>query len=206
MKKQIKNIVFDQGKVLLDFQMDRVLNTFFRNDADRALVKATVFASGDWESIDAGLLTEAQALEKWMTETPARLHGAIRDMFEGWYGTMTPVPGMTELVRTLKQNGYRCYLLSNTAPNFYAHYLSVEVMRLLDGYIVSAVHRLYKPAPAIYQRLFDTYALDPEECFFVDDLPANVEAGQSLGMRGFVFANYDVNALKQALRAEGVEI
>jgi len=206
MKKKIKNIVFDQGKVLLDFNVDRVLEAFFNDEADRALAKETVFASGDWERIDAGLMTEAEALDKWRCITPPRMHGAIRKMFDGWYDTMIPVPGMTELIRALKQNGCRCYLLSNTAPNFYAHYLSVESMRLLDGYVVSAVHRLYKPDPAIYRRLFDTYALDPEECFFVDDLVANVEVGRSLGMRGFVFSDFDVEGLKQALRAEGVKI
>ncbi|MBQ7348036.1 MAG: HAD family phosphatase [Clostridia bacterium] len=206
MAKEIKNIVFDQGKVLLDFTIEKVLTPVFPNKEDYQLAVKVVFTSKDWERVDAGTMTEMEALDRWLKNTPPHMHAGIHKMFETWYSTMTPVPGMTELVRTLKANGYRCYLLSNTAPRFYAFYPTVEAMRLMDGFIVSAVHRLAKPDPAIYHRLFETYDLDPEECFFVDDVAENIEAGRKLGMRGFQFVDFDVDGLKKALKDEGVNI
>ena len=44
-----------------------------------------------------------------------------------------------------------------------------------------------KPDPAIYRYLFQTYGLNPEECFFIDDLKANIETGKKLGMDGIIF-------------------
>ena len=204
--KQIKNIVFDQGKVLLDFTVQKVLSPYFPAPDDFALAKAAVFDSGDWDKIDLGLLKEIDALDRWLEKLPQRLHAATVEFFEHWHEHMTPVEGMLALVQTLKKNGYRCYLLSNTSPRYYTFYRTVEVMRLLDGYIVSAVHRLFKPDTAIYQRLFDTYGLDPEECFFVDDVAENIDAGKRLGMRGFQFVDFDVSGLKKALLTEGVRL
>ena len=206
MKKAIKTVVFDQGKVLLDFSPEKIFSPYFSDPNDMALLHTLVFESKDWEKVDAGEMLEIEALDRWLKGAPERLHGAITEMFDHWHEYMTPVPGMLELVQALKKNGYHCYLLSNTSPRYYTFYRKVEVMRLLDGHIISAIHRLYKPEPAIYQRLFETYSLDPEECFFVDDVAENLEAGRRLGMRGFQFVDFDVDGLKKALIQEGVQL
>ena len=50
----------------------------------------------------------------------------------------------------------------------------------------------------MYQYLFRTYSLKPEECFFVDDLKRNIDAGKSLGMDGIVFTG-EIGPLKAAI-------
>lgn len=55
-----------------------------------------------------------------------------------------------------------------------------------------------KPDPAIYRYLFETYSLNPEESFFIDDLEANVEAGRALGMEGIIYTG-DTSKVKAAL-------
>ena len=44
-----------------------------------------------------------------------------------------------------------------------------------------------KPEPEIYQYLFRTYDLKPEECFFIDDLEKNIRAAKEAGMDGIIF-------------------
>ena len=57
----------------------------------------------------------------------------------------------------------------------------------MDGGLLSWNVKLIKPDPTFYQLLLDRYSLIPEESVFVDDLPANVEAGKKLGIHGIVF-------------------
>ena len=65
--------------------------------------------------------------------------------------------------------------------------------------------KLVKPQPEIYRLLFEKFSLVPEECFFVDDSPANVEGAGFCGMAGAVFNN-GVPALRKALRNAGVPV
>ena len=50
-----------------------------------------------------------------------------------------------------------------------------------------------------YLDFFRTFSLNPEECFFIDDMPANVEAARNLGMDGCVYYG-DVEELRMNLR------
>ena len=69
-----------------------------------------------------------------------------------------------------------------------------------DGMLISAEEKLVKPDPAIYERLFSRFHLRPEECFFIDDLPANIEAARRCGMDGYCFTDGDEAALREVLR------
>lgn len=206
MKKEIKNIVFDMGRVLLDFSPEKVLKPYFTDEADCAYMKQVIFDSGEWDRLDAGEFSEAEALEMWLAETPDHLKEALRTMFAEWHNYLTPIDGMAELVAELKKNGYRCYLCSNTAARFEVYWQEREALRLLDGRFVSAFHKLMKPDAAMYRKMFETFSLIPEECFFVDDRIINIEGAAKLGMRGFLFETYDVDALKEAMRREGIRI
>ena len=206
MKKEIKNIVFDMGRVLLDFSPEKVLMPYFPNQEDRNLMNEIVFESGEWDRLDAGDFTEDEALERWLVHTPERLRDSLRAMFAEWHRYLTPIDGMAELIRELKNSGYGCYLCSNTSARFSVYWQEREALRLLDGRFVSAFYKLMKPDAAMYQTMFEVFGLEPEECFFVDDRATNIEGAAKLGMRGFLFQTYDVNALRQAMRSEGIRI
>ena len=51
--------------------------------------------------------------------------------------------------------------------------------------------------PEIYRLLFDKWDLDPQDCFFLDDKPENIEAAKKAGMNGIVFTG-DIEAVKAA--------
>ena len=62
-----------------------------------------------------------------------------------------------------------------------------------------------KPHPDIYRLMMERFSLKPEECFFVDDLPANIEGAIHCGLCGAVFYN-DVGYLRRNLRDAGVNV
>ena len=63
-----------------------------------------------------------------------------------------------------------------------------------------------KPREEIYRVLCSRYGLRPEECFFIDDLPANVESARFVGMEGTVFHDGDMEELRSSLRRAGVKV
>ena len=48
---------------------------------------------------------------------------------------------------------------------------------------------LIKPDPEIYKLLLSRYSLQPADCIFIDDNPANVAAAQTLGIHAITFTN-----------------
>ena len=97
-------------------------------------------------------------------------------------------------------SGFKCYILSNAPTYFAEHADYYEIVREFDGVVFSAPVRMAKPDARIYRYLFEHFDLKPETCFFLDDKPANVEAGRAAGMDGIVFTG-DVEAVKKEIFA-----
>ena len=118
MNKEIKTIVFDMGNVLLDYSPDNCLGDYVTDETDRALLKEVIWSSGDWDRLDAGLLNDDEALARWFSILPERLHAKTKAMFETWHERMPVIDGAVDVIRELKANGYSCYLLSNASRRF----------------------------------------------------------------------------------------
>ena len=71
--------------------------------------------------------------------------------------------------------------------------------------MVSAEERLLKPQHEIFEALLSRFGLKAEECFFVDDAPANVEGAMEAGLSGTVFYG-DVARLRRELRKAGIPV
>ena len=113
--------------------------------------------------------------------------------------------GTADVARALKARGYTLYLLSNASRRQHDYWPRVEASRYFDGTLISADVKLVKPQPEIYRLLLEKFGLKGEECFFVDDLPSNVEGAFYAGIPGAVFHN-DITRLRKDLRSAGVDV
>lgn len=199
----IQNIVFDMGNVLLDYDPVRFISYHTDCPADQELIRNALFRSPEWAMLDAGATTDDGALEAAKARLPERLHGTVRDVFEKWHTYYLNIPEATQLVDDLKAAGRSIYLLSNASLRWYRYQKDYPVFSRLDGYIISASVKEVKPNPGIYEALFSTYGLKPAECFFVDDLPANIEGARRMGMDGFALTHYQYPALRARLTEIG---
>lgn len=136
----------------------------------------------------------AQAVSK----VPPHLIVKVLEYFDSWYKHLKPLEQTWNFIKELKANGYHTYILSNAPVQFAANASYYEIVKEFDGIVFSGPLKIFKPAPDIYQYLFDTYNLKPEECFFLDDKEENIRAGQALGMDGIVFTG-DIEAVKRAI-------
>ncbi|MEF9940087.1 MAG: HAD family phosphatase [Clostridium sp.] len=196
-----KNIVFDMGRVLLDYDPLKVCWQYTDRAEEVELLDKALFSSPEWVLIDAGAITEEEAMKRVRDRLPnKRLKDMADQCMAHWHEyNIWPMPGMEELVRDLKEQGYHIYLCSNASLRLRVFQNEIPGMQYFDGVLVSAEEKLLKPDPAIYERLFEKFSIQPEESFFIDDLPANIEGAKKCGMDGYCFADGDVERLKRTL-------
>lgn len=201
----IKNIIFDMGNVLIRFDQQYFINRLGVYGDDVTLLKREVFMSLEWVRMDRGALNEEEAFRLIAPRLPQRLHDVAWKLICMWDRPILPIDGMYELVEELKGKGYGIYLLSNASVRQHEYWPRIEASRFFDGTLISADHHVLKPQREIYELCLQTFGLKAEECFFVDDAPANIEGALCCGIPGAVFHG-DAAYLRRQLRDAGVDV
>lgn len=201
----IRNIVFDMGQVLIRFDREYFLRRLDLTAEDRKLLLNEVFLSVEWARMDWGSLTDAQAARSVCARLPRRLHEAATSLVMEWERPILPIEGMYELIEELKGAGYGIYLLSNASFRQKDYWPDIPCHRFFDGTLISSDVGSIKPERAIYEAFLEKFSLRAEECFFVDDLPANVEGARRCGLSGAVFHG-DAAELRARMRQAGVSL
>ena len=202
----IRNVIFDMGGVLIDWNPAAIVARLGRSRDDSALLLREVFGGMEWTSMDHGIMTQQEGYERICRRLPGQLHEDARScVFDWWKDSLSPIPGMAELIREIKALGYGIYLLSNATSTLHQFFDRIPGSECFDGKLVSADVRLLKPQHEIFELLFETFSLRPEECFFIDDNAANIDGAFAVGMPGAVFFR-DFARLRGELRAAGVSV
>ena len=151
----IKNIVFDMGRVLLDYDPALVARHAGASEEETALIKKYLFGSEEWLLLDKGTITEEEAIRRIQDRLPnERLRKLAKECLDCWHEyNISPKPGMEKVVRDLKAKGYRMYVCSNASLRFRVFQNEIPGFSLMEGALVSAEEKLLKPDPAIYRRL-----------------------------------------------------
>lgn len=98
---------------------------------------------------------------------------------------------ITELIKQLRVSGVKLAVLSNTIQ---PHAMALKEAGLYDGFdhvLLSHEVGMLKPDSAIYKHALEVLDVSPEATIFVDDDRQNVEAAETLGIKGIVFTDAD---------------
>lgn len=176
------NVIFDIGKVLIDFDFEKLVYSIAGDKAEK-VIAATWGNPKDWNELDRGVLSDEEVLKLFIKKAPD-CEDEIRDVF----ARMGECPKMREftpvLINRLHEAGYKVYYLSN-----YFEYLmhtapwALRFTRLMDGGMFSCRVNITKPDRRIYELLCGKYSLDPAECVFIDDSQKNVEGAENFGIK-----------------------
>lgn len=126
----------------------------------------------------------------------------LKQLNEVRLNALEEIPGMIELVKCLKKQGYQTALLSNVRKS------QAQIKRKLGFYdlfhptILSYEVGIRKPDPKSYHLILDKLNLPPEAVIFIDNKAQNVVAAKSIGMDGILFENPD--QLNKALKERGI--
>ncbi len=184
----IKNVIFDYGNVLIDWNPAYLFLPVFGGDEEKCRFFTDNVCNREWftrmdrgESMDV-CVAELQARYPQYADAVAMFRDRWFEMCHG------ELPGMFELIQDFKSKGIGVYGLTNwPAETFTEARRRFRTLASIDNYVVSSSVKLAKPEPAIYQLLLSKYNLNPEECVFIDDRKDNVDAAKALGMEGIIY-------------------
>ncbi|WP_286145327.1 HAD family hydrolase [Bacteroides caecimuris] len=186
----IKNLIFDFGKVLVDYDFQHVLNRYFKEDKESERKFCDIFMSKEFiDACDRELIP----FEELIKETQ-RAHPYFHDALDFFYDNYTEyvtneIEGMKELLVTLKKMGFKLYGLSNWCSAVHEIMRRYDIFDLLDGRVVSCEEQVIKPETEIYMRLCKRFGLIPSECLFTDDKIENIRGAESIGMNAVLFTS-----------------
>lgn len=202
----IRNVVFDMGQVLIHWNPHLLLTPFHLTPGEEDTVIRELFQSVEWVRLDRGTITEEGAVRAVCERLPENLHPCVREVVFRWHArVLEPMEGMAGLLGELKEKGLHIYLLSNANLKLRDYFPRIPGSEYFDGLMVSAEERLLKPQHEIFEALLSRFGLKAEECFFVDDVPSNVEGAMEAGLSGTVFYG-DVPRLRRELRKAGIPV
>lgn len=188
MKKEIKNIVFDFGGVLIDLNRQRCVENFKRIGLSNA---DELIGGKDQQELftqfEKGLITSGEFRDKVRQLSGKALTDEQID--EAWNSFLVSIPDY-KLDMLLKLRGkYIVYLLSNTNELHWAWscehafpYKGFTEEDYFEEIFLSYKLNQIKPDPDIFHSVIDRTGILPEETFFIDDLKANCLAAEKLGI------------------------
>lgn len=198
-----KNILFDMGNVIMDFSPDYILSMYTKDVKLINFLKYKILYTVAWARSDKGELTEKGIYDETIKGLDEKYHSIAKEVIYGWYNYKTESKEIYELMKELKNKGYRLFLCSNAAESFHKYEDKIEAFKLLEAKVVSADIRQVKPDKEFFEYLLNTYRLKPEECFFIDDLAVNVKGAYECGIDGYQY-NGNAGLLRKFMERVGI--
>lgn len=197
----IKHVIFDFGGVLLDLDMPRSMAAFRALGADMStlLQPATqalaegkagatlcdgLAACGVMDLYQTGDVTTPQLVDEILAH--CRPGTTAEQVLDAWDACLLSIPEYKlDYIRDLRSRGYQVHLLSNTNE---AHWMRAAES-CFGGHPEEFFHSLFlsqemhmaKPNDDIFLAVLSRLQAAPEECLFLDDTQANVDAASALG-------------------------
>lgn len=187
-----KAVVFDLGKVLLDFDFQ----IFARRLAGEAEV-------GSGEVMERIVNSDVLRDYEYGRTTSADFYKAVADLtgyrgdypsFEACFGDIfTEIPEMIALNRALRVAGIPTFIFSNTND------IAVRLVRAqypffgeFKGYVLSHEHGFMKPDEPLYEVVEKVTKASGSDLVFMDDKEENIAAARARGWHGIVHENASV--------------
>lgn len=180
----IKNIVFDIGNVILNFNLEDVLPKFTDNKSEQQFIIDNIINSPEWlgnSLIDTGYISKEEAISIVQDRTNHEKDDLISNFWNNYNDFSLVDDRVIKLIKNLKLKGYKIFLLSNINEHTFINVNKSGLFNIVDGYILSYIEHQVKPYKAIYKTLINRYSLLPTETLFIDDNQNNINTAQELG-------------------------
>ena len=199
--RDIKNIVFDLGGVIVDLDIQASIQAFSKIMVRpvSTMEEAINSLRPLMHAMDVGEMSAETFISIMKSQChPDVTDGEIVDAFNRII--RLPYHRLQWLKELWKH--YRVYLLSNIGDIHWtetlrkSHELGVDFTSCFDETFLSYKLKLAKPDLRIYEKLIESTGIRPDETLYIDDLPDNIEAGQKMGL---ISKQIPTNALDEEL-------
>ena len=196
-------IVFDFGRVLLDWDPRYLYRRYFPDDPqamERFLSEVNFY---QWvRQQDAGR-PFAETVAELCDQFPHYCE-LIRAYDIHYEDTITgPIRSTVEVLSELKRAGYPLYGLSNwPAGKFAIVRPKFEFLEWFDDIVISGEIRIAKPDARIFAYLLERAGKVASQCLFIDDSSKNIATASQLGFQTVLFESGE--KLREALVERGL--
>ena len=182
----VKAVVFDLGKVLVDFDYSIAGSKL----AARARMPAAELGPFLVHvplilRYETGLITSEEFYQE--VRAASGFLGDLEEFASLFADIFTPIEPMIQLHSELSRQGFPTYIFSNTNE------LAIRFIRKnfpfflnFDGYILSYEHRSMKPEDKLYEVVESQSGRRGAEILYIDDRPENIEAGTARGWQAIL--------------------
>ena len=176
----IKNIIFDFGGVVMDWDPRYFFKDHFNDDEKMEHFLKNI---DEWNAEQDRGRTLAEGTEIQVAKHP-EWEKEIRAYYDNWTTMLkSDIPHNVEVLRKLEHSKYDLFGLTNWSAETFPYALeNYDFFKIFEGKIVvSGTEKLIKPDPAIWEVLMERYQIKAEESVFIDDNAKNIEVAKNLG-------------------------
>lgn len=182
----IKTIIFDLGKVIVDYDHMLICEKLSRySPLKKNKIHEIIFKSGLEPSFDKGLVSPEKFYR--CVKNEARLKISINDFRKIWTGIFSLIPGTADILTALKAK-YRLLCLSNTNKWHFEHCMEkFPLLALIDDFILSYEIGKIKPEKIIFRKALQKSGALPANCIYIDDVQEFIDEAEKTGINGILF-------------------
>ena len=186
--KQIKNIIFDLGGVLIDWNPEYVYQKIITDEKERKDFLENI-CTMSWNEEQDGGRSIQEANNLLLSLYPDK-SDYILAFYQRWEEMLKgPIEGTVEVLKQLKLNNkYKIYALTNWSAETFPRALELfDFLHWFDGRIVSGEEKTRKPFREIYALTLSRFGMDASETLFIDDNYRNITAAEACGIQSTHF-------------------
>ena len=178
----IKNIIFDFGGVVMDWNPRYFFKDYFNDDEKMEFFLKNI-ATDEWNAEQDRGRTLAEGTEIQVAKFP-QWEKELRAYYDNWTTMLrSDIPKNVEVLRKLEHSNYELFGLTNWSAETFPYALeNYDFFKIFDGKIVvSGTEKVIKPDPKIWEVLLERYHIKVDESVFIDDNAKNIEVAKALG-------------------------
>ncbi len=189
--KQIKNIIFDLGGVIINLDIHKTIFEFNKlAEIPFESIYTQINQNTVFDLFDKGLISESDFFEE--LKKIINTHKTNQELITAWNAMLLDFPlERLSLLETLKSK-YRLFLLSNTNEThikaFESDLFKTSGSKNLEPYFEKVYYScrmgMRKPDQIIFDHVLNENKLIPEDTLFIDDTQQHVDGALKAGIHG----------------------
>ena len=191
--KKIKNIFFDFGRTIVEHPADEAGRRIIKNagviaEEDVYFLQKEVFSGEKYLNIlDEDLMRWDEYLNKLINAVPERLIDYALCIANYRLNQLPLIEGMEELLKKLKQDGFKLYITSNLDKYHSEQLKNSSIAVYFEDMAFSSHLKVRKPYDDFFVKACEKFGVSANECLLIDDLKENIEGAKKCGLQGYIF-------------------
>ncbi|OGY48318.1 MAG: hypothetical protein A3D39_00600 [Candidatus Buchananbacteria bacterium RIFCSPHIGHO2_02_FULL_39_17] len=195
----IKTVIFDVGRVILYDPDNELIFADMAHHCQLTTQRIEEIITPLIPKYQTGELNDEQFWETFQHQSGISLPLNYHNLWSDVFSQRSVIDySILSLAQTLRQQGLRTAILSNTIPPHAKVNRERNLFKGFDPIILSCEVGYRKPEPSIYLIAAQQSKSAPAECLFIDDIEKYVTAAKEIGMYAHHYKNKEL--LEQYLR------